>query len=74
MNETFLVCMQDVGLHEVSFGLKTSLHINGEHNGTKTELYRINTKIQGLVPFMIISIVVHADEANQFFNQFLSNI
>ena len=26
---------------------------------TKTELYRINTKSQGLVPSMIISIVVH---------------
>ena len=31
----------------------------GEHNGTKTELYRTNTKSQGLVPSMIISIVVH---------------
>ena len=43
----------------VTFGLKTSLHVLGEHNGTKTELYRTNTKSQGLVPSMIISIVVH---------------
>ena len=39
--------------------MKTSLHVLGEHNGTKTELYRTNTKSQGLVPSMIISIVVH---------------
>ena len=46
-------------VHVVTFGLKTSLHVLGEHNGTKTELYRTNTKSQGLVPSMIISIVVH---------------
>ena len=42
--------------------MKTSLHVLGEHNGTKTELYRINTKSQGLVPAyfaLIIIIVVH---------------
>ena len=37
----------------VTFGLKTYLHVLGEHNGiytyTKTELYRTNTKSQGLV-------------------------
>ena len=41
------------------------MHVLGEHNGiynTKTELYRTNTKSQGLVPAyfaLIISIVVH---------------
>ena len=38
------------------------MHVLGEHNGTKTEFYRTNTKSQGLVPAhfaMIISIVVH---------------
>ena len=35
------------------------MHVLGEHKGTKTELYRTNTKSQGLVPSMIISIVVH---------------
>ena len=38
------------------------MYILGEHNGTKTELYRTNTKSQGLVPayfVLIIIIVVH---------------
>ena len=37
-----------------------SLHVLGEHNGMKTEFYRINTKSQGLVPahFALISIIV----------------
>ena len=34
----------------VTFGLKTSLHVLGEHNGMKTELYRTNNKSQGLAP------------------------
>ena len=49
-------------IHVVTFGLKTSLHVLGEHNSTKTELYRTNTKSQGLVPAhfaLIIIIVVH---------------
>ena len=29
---------------------KHTIHVLGEHNGTKTELYRTNTKSQGLVP------------------------
>ena len=46
----------------VIFGLKRSLHDLGEHNGTKTELYRTNAKRHGLVPAhfaLIIIIVVH---------------
>ena len=46
----------------VTFGLKTYLHVLGEHIYTKTELYPTNTKSQGLVPAyfaLIISIVVH---------------
>ena len=38
------------------------MHVLGEHNGTKTELYRTNAKGQGLVPAhfaLIIIIVVH---------------
>ena len=38
------------------------MYVLGEHNGTKTELYRINTKSHGLVPAyfaLIIIIVVH---------------
>ena len=39
------------------------MHVLREHNGTKTEFYRINTKSQGLVPahfaLIIISGVVH---------------
>ena len=38
------------------------MHVLGEHNGMKTELYRNNTKSQGLVPAyfaLIIIIVVH---------------
>ena len=34
----------------VTFGLKTSLHVLGEHNGTKTELYRTNANSHGFVP------------------------
>ena len=30
--------------------MKTPLHVLGEHNGTKTELYRTNAKNQDLVP------------------------
>ena len=46
----------------VTFGLKTFLHVLGEHNGTKTELYRTNAKSHDLVPAyfaLIIIIVVH---------------
>ena len=46
----------------LTFVMKTSLHVLGEHNGTKTELYRTNTKSQGLVSAhfaLIIIIVVH---------------
>ena len=45
----------------VIFGLKTPLHVLGEHNGAETEFYRTNTKSQGLVPahFALIIIVVH---------------
>ena len=49
-------------MYIATFGLKTSLHVLGEHNGMKTEFYRINTKNQGLVPAhfaLIIIIVVH---------------
>ena len=49
-------------VHVVTFGLKTSLHVLGEHNGTKTELYRTNAKSHGLVPAhfaLIIIIVLH---------------
>ena len=49
-------------MYIVKFGLKTSLHVLGEHNGTKTELYRTNAKSQGFVPAhfaLIIIIVVH---------------
>ena len=38
------------------------LYVFGEHNGTKTELYRTNTKSQGLAPAyfaLIIIIFVH---------------
>ena len=39
------------------------MHVLVEHNGTKTEFYRTNTKSQGLVPahfaLIIIIIVVH---------------
>ena len=38
------------------------MHVLGEHNGTKTELYPTNTKSQGLVTAyfaLIIIIVVH---------------
>ena len=45
-----------------TFGLKTSLHVLGEYNGTKNELYRTNAKSQGLAPAyfaLIIIIVVH---------------
>ena len=38
------------------------VHVLGEHNGTKTELYRTKAKSQGLVPAhfaLIIIIVVH---------------
>ena len=44
----------------VTFGLK--LHVLGEHNGMKAELYRSNNKSQGLAPAyfaLIINIVVH---------------
>ena len=37
-------------MYIVTFELKTSLHVLGEHNGTKTEFYRTNTKSQGLIP------------------------
>ena len=37
-------------LRLVTFGLKTSLHVLGERNGMKTELYQTNGKIQGLGP------------------------
>ena len=46
----------------VAFEFKTSLHVLVEHNGTKTELYRTNTKNEGLVPAhftLIIIIVMH---------------
>ena len=49
-------------MYIVIFGLKTSLHVLGEHNGTKTEFYRTNTKNQDLVSAhfaLIIIIVVH---------------
>ena len=41
-------------------GLKTSLHVLGEHNGTNTEFYRTTTKSQCLVPahFALIIIIV----------------
>ena len=44
-------------------------NVLGEHNGTKTELYRTNTKSQGLVAAyfaLIISIVVHVLNINQY--------
>ena len=46
--------------HIVTFGLKTSLHVLREHNGTKTEFYQTNTKSQGLVPahFALINIII----------------
>ena len=56
----------------VTFGLETSLHVLGEHNGTKTEFYRTNTKSQGLVPAhfaLIIIIVVHVVYKN--INQYI---
>ena len=48
--------------NKVTFGLKTCLHVLGEHNGTRTELYLTNAKSQGLAPAyfaLIIIIVVH---------------
>ena len=44
------------------------MHVLGEHNGTKTELYRTNAKSQGLVPAhfaLIIIIDVHVYSKNQ---------
>ena len=32
-------------MYIVTFELKTSLHVLGEHNGTKTELYRTSPRI-----------------------------
>ena len=33
----------------IKFGLKTPLHVVGEHTGMKTELYQSNIKIQGFI-------------------------
>ena len=33
----------------VTLGLKTPLHVLGEHTGMKTELYQSNIKIQGFI-------------------------
>ena len=44
------------------------MHVLREHNGTKTEFYRTNTKSQGLVPTyfaLIIIIVVHVYSKHQ---------
>ena len=54
--------IQPIYFNIVTFGLKTSLHVLGEHNGTETELYRTNAKSQDLAKAyfaMIIIIVVH---------------
>ena len=62
MKSTKVQTLRKILLNVITFGLKTSLHVLGEHNGTKTELYRTNTKSQGLVPAhfaLIIIIVVH---------------
>ena len=44
------------------------MHVLREHNGTKTEFYRTNTKSQGLFPahfsLIIIIIVVHVVKHN----------
>ena len=56
----------------VIFGLKTSLHVLGEHNGTKTEFYRTDTKSQGLLPAhfaLIIIIVVHVVKHQSVFKE-----
>ena len=49
--------------------MKTPLHVLGEYNGTKSELYEINTKSLGLVlahfAFIII-ILVHVVNINQY--------
>ena len=47
-------------MYIVTFGLKTPLHVLGEHNGTKNVLYRTNAKSQGLVSahFALIIIIV----------------
>ena len=62
MKRTKVQTLGAIGLKCSKFGLKTSLHVLGERNRTKTELYRTNTKSQGLVPAyfaLIIIIVVH---------------
>ena len=37
----------------VTFGFKTLLHVLGEHDSMKLELYRTNAKIQALVPALL---------------------
>ena len=60
------------GMYIVTFGLKTPLHVLHKHNGTKTELYRTNTKGQSLVPAhfsLIIIIVVDVVEHQSVINE-----
>ena len=54
--------------------MKTPLHVLGEHNGTKTELYKTNAKSQGLVPAhftLIIIIVVHVIKHQSVINKYM---
>ena len=48
------------------------MHVLGEHNGTKTEFYRTDTKSQGLLPAhfaLIIIIVVHVVKHQSVFKE-----
>ena len=53
------------------------MHVLREHNGTKTEFYRSNTKSQGLVPAhfaLIIMIVVHVhNKTSIIINEYMQN-
>ena len=54
------------------------MHVLREHNGTKTEFYRTNTKNQGLVSahfaLIIIIIVVHAvNKTSISINKYMQN-
>ena len=57
------------------------MHVLREHNGTKTEFYRTNTKSQGLVPahFALIIIIIESvdsisrDEQDASLTQYITN-
>ena len=60
-------------MYIVTFRLKTPLHVLGEHNGTKTELYRTNTKSQeglfrayfALIIIIVVLVVKHQSVINK---------